>query len=57
MMLVGGEAFSWKPWTEFEGKFANEREAKASMINAKGQFELGEEAFGLLSVVWPRPGT
>ncbi|KAJ5523294.1 hypothetical protein N7513_012838 [Penicillium frequentans] len=55
MMLVGGEAFSWKPWTEFEGKFANEREAKASMINAKGQFELGEEAFGLLSVVWPRP--
>jgi hypothetical protein len=56
LLLVGGEAFSWRPWKAFEGA-ENDRAAKASMINAKGQFELDEEAWGLLSVVWPRPGT
>ncbi|KAJ5629006.1 hypothetical protein N7490_011234 [Penicillium lividum] len=55
LMLVGGEAFAWRPWKVSEGKFEDERAAKAGMINAKGQFELGEEAWGLLSVVWPRP--
>ncbi|EFQ25256.1 hypothetical protein CGRA01v4_06394 [Colletotrichum graminicola] len=45
-LLVGGEAFAWRPW-----------EAKGSkkLINAKGQFELPAEAFGLLGLVWPRP--
>lgn len=56
LLLVGGEAFSWRPWKAFEGA-ENDRAAKASMINAKGQFELDEQAWGLLSVVWPRPGT
>ena len=56
MLLVGGEAFAWRPWKAFEGA-EDERAAKASMINAKGQFELDEQAWGLLSVVWPRPGT
>ena len=55
LLLVGGEAFSWRPWKSFEGA-ANEQAAKAAMINAKGQFELHEQAWGLLSVVWPRPG-
>ncbi|KAJ5174914.1 uncharacterized protein N7482_000791 [Penicillium canariense] len=54
LLLVGGEAFSWRPWKTFEGA-ENDRAAKASMINAKGQFELDEQAWGLLSVVWPRP--
>ncbi|OKO90842.1 hypothetical protein PENSUB_13143 [Penicillium subrubescens] len=54
LLLVGGEAFSWRPWKAFEGA-ENDRAAKASMINAKGQFELDEQAWGLLSVVWPRP--
>ncbi|GKT54152.1 DUF498 domain protein [Colletotrichum tofieldiae] len=45
-LLIGGEAFAWRPW-----------EAKGSkkLINAKGQFELPAEAFGLLGLVWPRP--
>lgn len=60
LLLVGGEAFAWRPWktvgkgaAEQEG---DERAAKAAMVNSKGQFEIGEMAWGLLSVVWPRPG-
>ena len=56
LLLVGGEAFSWRPWKAIKG-VANDRAAKAAMVNAKGQFELPEEVWGLLSVVWPRPGT
>jgi hypothetical protein len=26
------------------------------MINAKGQFELDESVWGVLNVVWPKPG-
>ncbi|KAJ5574333.1 uncharacterized protein N7459_008760 [Penicillium hispanicum] len=54
LLLVGGEAFSWRPWTAPEGA-GNDRAAKAAMINCKGQFELDEQAWGLLSLVWPRP--
>ncbi|KAF4825147.1 NADH dehydrogenase [ubiquinone] 1 alpha subcomplex assembly factor 3 [Colletotrichum siamense] len=45
-ILIGGEAFEWRPW-----------EAKGTMnlINAKGQFEIPPEAFGVLELVWPRP--
>lgn len=51
VLLVGGEAFAWRPWLTRPGK------SKAEMVNRKGQFELDEEVWGLLSVVWPRPGT
>ncbi|KAJ5492737.1 hypothetical protein N7539_001483 [Penicillium diatomitis] len=54
LLLVGGEAFAWRPWRAVEGA-ENEQIAKASMINAKGQFELDEQVWGLLSLVWPRP--
>ncbi|TDZ18745.1 NADH dehydrogenase [ubiquinone] 1 alpha subcomplex assembly factor 3 [Colletotrichum orbiculare MAFF 240422] len=45
-LLVGGEAFEWRPW-----------EAKGSMnlINAKGQFEVPPESFGVLDLLWPKP--
>lgn len=56
VILVGGEAFAWRPWKTVKGA-ANDREAKAAMINAKGQFEIDEAAWGLLSAVYPRPGT
>ena len=55
LLLVGGEAFSWRPWKAFENA-ENEQAAKAAMVNHKGQFELDEQVWGLLSVVWPRPG-
>ncbi|KAK0623636.1 hypothetical protein B0T14DRAFT_545080 [Immersiella caudata] len=43
-LLVGGEAFVWKPWGQ--GK---------KLVNGKGQWEVNGETFGLLGVVWPRP--
>ncbi|KAJ5103307.1 hypothetical protein N7532_003836 [Penicillium argentinense] len=54
LLLVGGEAFLWRPWKAIKGA-ENDRAAKAAMVNAKGQFEVPEEVWGLLSVVWPRP--
>lgn len=48
VLLVGGEAFAWRPWAT--------RTSRAEMVNAKGQFEVDEEVWGLLGVVWPRPG-
>ncbi|KAJ5698880.1 hypothetical protein N7462_000885 [Penicillium macrosclerotiorum] len=55
LLLVGGEAFAWRPWRAGMAAEGDERAAKMGMINAKGQFELDEQAWGLLSVVWPRP--
>ena len=49
-LLVGGEAFAWRPWLKRPSG------SKAEMINKKGQFELDEEVWGLLGLVWPRPG-
>lgn len=47
-LLVGGEAFVWRPWDE-QGK---------RLFNARGQWEVPdpEGAFGVLGAVWPRPG-
>jgi len=47
VLLVGGEAFSWRPW-----------EAKGSkkLVNEKGQWEVPSEVWGVLGVVWPKPG-
>ncbi len=45
VLLVGGEAFSWKPWR-----------AGKSLVNGKGQWGVDSDAFGLLGLVWPRPG-
>ncbi|MCJ1350173.1 MAG: hypothetical protein MMC33_000154 [Icmadophila ericetorum] len=48
-LLVAGEAFSWRPW-EAGGAVGNRK-----MINGKGQWEVGREAWGLLELVWPKP--
>lgn len=45
VMLVGGEAFAWQPW----GK-------DLKLVNAKGQWEVREEAFAVVDLLWPRPG-
>lgn len=44
-MLVDGEAFAWQPWGP-----------DMRLINDKGQWEVKEEAFALLDLIWPRPG-
>jgi NADH dehydrogenase [ubiquinone] 1 alpha subcomplex assembly factor 3 len=57
-LLVGGEAFRWSPWQwQGEGK---------RMVSERGVWDLGmsgqgvegkvKEVFGLLEVLWPRPG-
>lgn len=45
VMLVGGEAFAWRPWGP-----------DLKLVNAKGQWEVREEAFAVLDLLWPRPG-
>lgn len=55
LLLVGGEAFAWRPWKAVEGA-ESDRVAKDAMLNAKGQFELDESVWGLLNLVWPKPG-
>ncbi|CBF77347.1 alkaline phosphatase PHO8 [Aspergillus nidulans FGSC A4] len=50
VMLVGGEAFTWRPW------MSKKDGTKNNMINAKGQFEVDEQVWGILDLVWPRPG-
>ncbi|CRG90208.1 hypothetical protein PISL3812_07251 [Talaromyces islandicus] len=52
VLLVGGEAFAWRPWHSMTGDVDA---ARRQMVNEKGQFEVPEEVWGLLSVVWPRP--
>lgn len=53
-LLVGGEAFAWKPWLA-KGE-EGEKENAMRLVNAKGQFDLPAEAFSALSLLWPRPG-
>ena len=47
VLLVAGEAFAWSPW---------EAKRELTLINEKGQFDVEDEAWGLFSLVWPKPG-
>ena len=51
LLLVGGEAFTWRPWGHTHDK---------SLVNKKGQWAIPQEnmetAWGLLQLVWPKPG-
>ncbi|KAK4662173.1 uncharacterized protein QC763_0110650 [Podospora pseudopauciseta] len=49
-LLIGGEAFEWKPWLT-----KDEKGTRKKMINSKWQWEIDPESLGVLSVVWPRP--
>ncbi|KAI6373635.1 hypothetical protein MCOR25_003409 [Pyricularia grisea] len=51
LLLVDGEAFSWRPWG------GDQPSSNLKLVNAKGQWELPnpEEALALLGLVWPRP--
>lgn len=63
LLLVGGEAFRWRPWLSehrkegtIGGGAKGDDEMTGRLLNAKGQWEVPEEAWGLLDVVWPKPG-
>ena len=53
VMLIGGEAFKWRPWVK-QGA-SGTGNASGKLKNAKGQFEVDSAVWGLLDVVWPKP--
>ena len=53
-LLIAGEAFSWKPW-EANGKVGGLD--RVNMINTRGQWAVEKGAWGVLDLVWPKPGT
>ena len=53
VLLVGGEAFAWTPWLEPEGAASKGR---GNMINQKGQWEVSRDSWGVLDLMWPKPG-
>jgi hypothetical protein len=52
VLLIGGEAFGWRPWDASKGK-GKERKR---LLNERGQWEVDDSAWGLLELVWPKPG-
>lgn len=68
VLLVAGDAFGWRPWiregrkegTIGEGAKGDDVQGVKSpggkLKNGKGLFEVDEQAWGLLGLVWPRPG-
>ncbi|KAK5631747.1 hypothetical protein RRF57_007461 [Xylaria bambusicola] len=48
VILVGGEAFEWKPWLP---------RGEPRLLNAKGQWEIPNESLGMFSLLWPRPAS
>lgn len=69
VMLLGGEAFVWRPWMATAGgepgsgivtgnalRTLPGDDGTGGMFNRFGQWEVGEEAWGVLRAVWPKPG-
>lgn len=63
IFLVGGEAFRWRPWlreNRKEGTITRggigEDEMTGRLQNAKGQWDVQNDAWGILDLVWPKPG-
>lgn len=61
VLLVAGEAFAWKPWNAARITTGGKSETGQSMgtkrlANDRGVFEVGPEAWGVLGLVWPKPG-
>lgn len=55
VLLVGGEAFAWRPWEAGSGEGMAGGGGKR-MVNGKGQWDVANEAWGVLGLVWPKPG-
>lgn len=55
VILVAGEVFRWRPWVR-EKSADGEGGQKRTLLNAKGQWDVDESAWGVLDLVWPKPG-
>lgn len=59
VLLIGGEAFRWWPWQggngggDIDGRMTGKMEGK--LLNKKGQWEVREQSWGVLELVYPRP--
>jgi NADH dehydrogenase [ubiquinone] 1 alpha subcomplex assembly factor 3 len=63
VLLVGGEVFRWKPWIRpdrTEGTIGSGGQADdvltGKLLNQKGQWDVDVGAWGILDLVWPKPG-
>ncbi|KAI9797294.1 MAG: hypothetical protein M1835_001312 [Candelina submexicana] len=52
-LLVAGETFSWRPW---EAGSRGGGHGKGRLLNNKGQWDVEKEAWGVLELMWPKPG-
>ncbi|WPB01672.1 uncharacterized protein RHO25_006302 [Cercospora beticola] len=67
VLLVGGEAFKWRPWvrpgrkegTIGAGSAGDDKKGVSSaagkLRNPKGMFEVDKSVWGVLDLVWPKP--
>ena len=53
-IVVGGEAFAWRPWLARGGGGGGKNEKR--LLNPKGQWDVPEESLSLFDLIWPRPG-
>ncbi|KAI9830298.1 MAG: hypothetical protein M1826_004909 [Phylliscum demangeonii] len=57
-MLVNGEAWEWCPWLLATTEAAGTQQkggARPGLLNALGQWQCDERAWGALGMLWPRP--
>ncbi|KAF1831383.1 hypothetical protein BDW02DRAFT_505397 [Decorospora gaudefroyi] len=62
VLLVGGEAFRWWPWLREDRKEGTvgaggtgEDGMRGSVLNRRGMWEVGEGAWGVLELCYPKP--
>ncbi|CAN9381357.1 unnamed protein product [Alternaria alternata] len=62
ILLIGGEAYRWRPWLREgrkEGTVAGggtgDDMMTGKLLNAKGQWEVQERAWGVLELLYPKP--
>ncbi|RKF74201.1 putative duf498 domain protein [Golovinomyces cichoracearum] len=48
VILAAGGAFSWQPWMARE-------DGVKRLLNENGQWEVENEAWGILEIIWPKP--
>jgi NADH dehydrogenase [ubiquinone] 1 alpha subcomplex assembly factor 3 len=54
VLLVGGEVFKWRPWSPTAKGGSG---GKRKLTDARGSWNVDREAWGVLDLIWPKPGT
>ncbi|ROT42056.1 hypothetical protein SODALDRAFT_6128 [Sodiomyces alkalinus F11] len=54
-LLVGGEAFAWRPWLAKADSDASDKSKRLRLYNERGQLDIPPEAFSVLGLMWPKP--